>query len=54
MRRLIKLAIWVCVILILIGIWVSLSKGARSEVVSIFKWLGSMLGQGWSAVSHKL
>lgn len=53
MRRLIKLAIWASVILILIGIWVSLSKGARSEAASVFKWLGSMLRQGWETVSHK-
>ncbi|MBQ1299125.1 MAG: hypothetical protein II014_02615 [Bifidobacteriaceae bacterium] len=53
MRKIVKLAIWACVILILIGIWMSLSRGARGDVLSVFKWLGSMLRQGWGFVSHK-
>lgn len=53
MRKLVKLVLAVCVIFVAIGVWISLSQGARREAVSFFHWLETMFWLGWADVSHK-
>ncbi|MBR4400015.1 MAG: hypothetical protein IKT06_03765 [Aeriscardovia sp.] len=52
-KIIIKLVLAACIVLVVIGIWVSLSRSARGDLIAAFKWAGEMFRQGWGAVSKK-
>ncbi|MBR6439938.1 MAG: hypothetical protein IKS61_01295 [Aeriscardovia sp.] len=54
MRRILKLALFIAAVIVAIGIWVSLSRGAKGEVVSLGRWIAEMFWRGWGEVSKRL
>ena len=53
MRRILKIALIIAAVIVAIGIWVSLSRGARGEILSFGKWIGEMFERGWGEVSKR-
>lgn len=53
MRRILKLALFIAAVIVAIGIWISLSRAARGEIISVGRWIVEMFKRGWAEVSGK-
>lgn len=53
MRRILKFALFIAVVIVAIGIWVSLSRGVKGEIEYWASWIAQMFGRGWKAVEGR-